>query len=163
VTIRPRPITWPEPPVYARLQEPTKTEWQSIVDDYETAPDVLFNAWLYLTHHPAFWGIADNRTPTGSADIIVVVSGHSWYRDIELGVQPDGGIWLEIFPHLWPQDFTWDQFHKMAPGVPDWRLNIQGSTYEEAVILAASIIHNQYGNDREFLKVPELDEDRWHG
>lgn len=156
-SLRPLPITWPDVP---ELDDAIREDWQNIVTDYETEPGNLYLAWLYLGHHPAFWGGFDNKGEYRP------VTGAAWYQSIELGVELEGeatSIWVEIFPSLWFDDLPWEEFHAAAPGVPDWRLNIKGATYEEAVILAASIVHNQYGNDREFLKIPELEEDKWYG
>lgn len=162
-----RPI-WAVPIIYPlvpkEIKEPVAPlfrEWAEIVAEYEANPDDLFHAWLYLGQHPAFWDIRE-----GTDVEYYLVPGGAWYQFIELGVEKEGKantVWLEISPSVWPGDPSEEEVHAAAPGVPDRHLNIKGTTYEQAVVTAAKVVHSQYGNDREFLKIPQLEEGKWWG
>jgi hypothetical protein len=147
-----KPVVYPLLPAYVHGPMAMQFhEWATIVEEYESGPDSLHAAWLYLGHHPAFWSL---RSGVDGSTGHNLVTGTAWYQSIEIGVEDNNQVWLEIFPSLWPEDPTWEEFHAAAPHLPDWRLNITANTYEEVVKLAAAIVHGQYGNDREFMNSP---------
>lgn len=139
-------IIFPEVPVYVRgSMGPAYRAWADIAEAYERDSTSLRAAWLYLGHHPAFWTLSEG------AEGFHVVTGGGWYRSIELGVNEDETVWIEIQPTLWPDD--------AETGNHD--IEVESPTYEEAVITAALAVHENYRNDREFLKPPLAD--KWHG
>lgn len=141
-------IIFPKVPVYVKGPvAPLFREWADIAEAYERRPSNLRNAWLYLGHHPAFWTIQEG--PGG----FYVASGAGWYQSIELGVSEDDSVWMEIQPALWPDD------HQPEEGKHN--LEVTELTYRQAVLDSATLVHNTYRNDREFLNAPLTD--KWYG
>ncbi len=156
--VRPLPVTAPALPGYVQGPAvPALSEWQGIAEAYESNPGSLRNAWLYLGHHPAFWTLSER---VGGYH---VASGAGWYQAIETGVDEDGFVWIEVQPAYWPEDPTEEEFHAAAPHMPPHDIDICADTYELAVVYAAATVHQRYGNDREFLKIHRLNEERWYG
>lgn len=154
--VRPLPIVWPEGEDiggYSMLM----LEWESIVADYEAEPLRPAMAWRYLAHHPAFW----RRSDWGS------ILSAAWYDSIESGYDSSAGgdsCWMECKPNLWDGDLSDDELHAIAPSYPSRFIEVDEPTHDEALLVLASLVHERYGNDREFLKPPKSNpEGIWYG
>lgn len=157
VPVRPLPIVWPDGegiPGYTMLM----LEWQSIVTEYEANPESPAKAWRYLASHPAFWREPDGDSMTFAA----------WYGPIESGYAEDAygdeAFWIEMEPRLWSDDMSEDEVLALTPGLPPRCIEYQSPSHDDCLVVAASLAHERYGNDREFLKPPEPNpEGKWYG
>lgn len=135
-------------------------EWHSIVVDYEDAPGDPVNAWRYLAQHPVFWEVEK-----GSSGPSYLLPGTAWYRAIESGFDRHGhagvAVWMEAVRCRWHSDPTLEEMEAADPAAVEC-IGVDLPTYEEALTALARRVHDTWGNDRESLKLPELEE-RWRG
>jgi len=156
--VRPVPIVWPEGIEQDEAFAEVVSYWQEVVAEYEADPTRRVYAWRYLAHHPAFW----QRSDWGG------VYYAAWYDSIEGGYAETANgkeyYWLEIGPKLWPGDLEEGELRQVAPALPDRKIECEAPTHDDAILVAASMVHDRYGNDRKFLEPPLSDpEGRWFG
>lgn len=158
-TVRPLPIVTPTPP--DGVVSMPEWEWQIVVRDYEEKPNSPARAWNYLSWHPAFW----SPEPLGTGTVITPVG---WLRGVQYDMSEDDDgkelVWMEATPVLWPGDPTDDVLADLAPGYAASRSKgVSDPAFNTCLVTLARMVHDAWGNDREFLKIPELEEGKWYG
>lgn len=158
--VQPLPIVNPTPPEGVTAMPPG--EWEAVVRDYEEQPDNAARCWRYLSWHPAFWSLekTDNRG--------TVVTPVGWLRGVQFEVEESSYagpvVWMEAAPVLWPADPTDEDLEQYPPESYITRMyGVSDPSFNTCLITLARMIHDNWGNDREFLKSPQLEEGKWRG
>ena len=159
ITVRPLPIVTPTAP--DGVVSMPEWEWKTVVKDYEENPNNLARAWKYLSWHPAFW----SPEPLGTGMVVTPVG---WLRGVQFDMsESDDGTtvtWMEVTPVLWDGDPTDEELAQLAPGWDAYRvMGVSNHAFSTCLLLMAQMVHDRWGNDREFLKIPELEEGKWYG
>jgi hypothetical protein len=146
------PIGWPALDAFPQF-DAAKAEWEQIVRDFEDNPADLYTAWLYLGHHPLFWGT--QVTKSGGTVVPVLDFSSAWNRPecLELNLERDGDattVVLDVIPLLWATD----------PDNYDIGFSLEGKDHASTVVACAGIVHERYGNDRQYITG---DNERWYG
>lgn len=158
VTLKSLPIIPPVIPedVEALTVSTLLSDWEEIVRDYEAAPGDVGHAFLYVAQHPAFWEIHE-----GTDVDYYLKTGAAWYRAVELGVWREARtdtplVWMEATACRWWTDPALEDVQKANPQHAEV-LGVALETYEQSLTVLAKQIHKQWGNDREFMRLPEED------
>lgn len=146
------PIVWPVTGAYPQSAA-ARLEWEPIVNEYENNPADLYTSWLYLGHHPLFW--KTSVVKRSGKDVPLLDFSSAWNRPecLELNLERDGdttNIVLEVVPELWDTD----------PDNYEIGFSMDGVDHASVVVAVAAIVHERYGNDRQFITG---DNDRWYG
>lgn len=141
--------------LYVVLQETRQERWLRLVLAYEADKDSFFDAWHWLNEHPVFYYFgeeAHERSLVSNQGVreglefmptMVNPETRTVSDDDDLNTKVD--IWVEVFPASLRIKGGLHRFHDVS-------CDTGGSTYEEAVIMAAKLIYDEHGNDREALK-----------
>jgi hypothetical protein len=152
--------------LYQKLQERRMEEWTRKVQAFEE-DQTFFNAWRYVENHPLFWRfsapprlgggwfheeflIHDQGIADGLDIQMVLVNPETDHIDEDPEKNTSIRIWYEVMPC--------PLGNRVQHRIHAYEADGGGSTYEEAIIMAAREIHRIYGNDRRVLEA-EFKED----
>jgi hypothetical protein len=142
-------------------------QFAELAQVYDTNPSDFVSAFNYLTEHPLFHrpahGGASGRTmaeltPDELVGTPEFVDDGDGLRDMWMHVSRDENgapvVYLEHGPHLWPQNIAADQYATIpAGGTPshDVTLDVEASTYEQAIVALAAKVRERYGHNRSLI------------
>lgn len=159
--VQPLPIVNPVPPEGVVSMPPW--EWEIVARDYEHNPGNPVLCWRYLSWHPAFWSLEKTN------DRGTVITPVGWLRGVQYDMEEDSHgeavVWMEAAPVLWDADPTDEELTAAVPGY-DLSIRVVGvsdPSFNTCLIALAQMVHDRWGNDREFLKIPALEEGKWYG
>jgi hypothetical protein len=123
-------------------------ESQEYAQQYSQKPEDFLSSYLFLDHHPAFWV----RTPT--LPWFWTTQGHcgGFYQCVSANGQSKIRFELEAGPHVVDDPEYGVEPEAFTHHSHDYRLDSLGSSFEEAIVQLASLVHKFYlpdGAERE--------------
>lgn len=152
-----RKVTIGNKRLYADLQGYRIDNWRTTVLAFETNPNSVYNAYLYIANHPMFWFFRQWK----NSKLPLVHERHLEHED--------GWRCVDITPHMidpatnrisddkhlntkveWWFEYGPSLFCHNAGVMTghDHKRDGGAATYDEAIIKVAKSIHKHYGNDR---------------
>jgi hypothetical protein len=150
--------------LHTNVRTANDIRFAELAQHYDTNPDDFVTAFRYLVDHPIFHrpvrpGALGQTLSDLTADEVAAppefIDDDDGLRDMWTHVDRDrygaAAVALEHGPHLWADNIAADQYaHTPAGGISshDIALDVEASTYEDAIVALAAKVRARYGHDR---------------